>query len=68
MGPKEPRSSVLSLEEEAVTVGTGQGLTDLSLNLVFSTPAHFPRFFRDHVGVPPSVFRNIVLRGALPLA
>lgn len=35
-------------------------LASISDNLGFSTPAHFTRFFRDHVSVPPSEFRSVV--------
>jgi AraC-like DNA-binding protein len=37
---------------------------DLGTRLGFGEPAHFSRFFRDHVGVPPSAFRKIARRGA----
>ncbi|ACA15817.1 transcriptional regulator, AraC family [Methylobacterium sp. 4-46] len=45
-------------------VGGDESLADLGTKLGFSAPAHFSRFFRDHVSVPPSVFRTIVRRTA----
>lgn len=45
-------------------VGGEESLADLGTTLGFSAPAHFSRFFRDHVSVPPSVFRTIVRRAA----
>ena len=33
--------------------------TDISDNLGFSVPAHFSRFFHDHAGSSPSVFRQV---------
>ena len=47
-------------------VRTDETLADIGTRLGFAAPAHFSRFFRDHVSVPPSVFRAIVRRGAEP--
>jgi AraC family transcriptional regulator len=46
---------------EAIVAGE-DSLADLGARLGFGEPAHFSRFFRDHVSVPPSVFRSIVRR------
>ena len=35
-----------------------QALTSLALDLGFSSPGNFSRFFRDHMGVSPSGFRR----------
>ena len=42
--------------------------TAIGMRLGFAAPAHFSRFFRDHVSVPPSIFRGIVRRGGQPAA
>ena len=47
-------------------VRTDDTLAEIGIRLGFAAPAHFSRFFRDHVSVPPSVFRDIVRRGAEP--
>lgn len=46
--------------EEAVRrlVQQGEPLTSVALDLGFSTPGNFSRFFRDHMGVTPSKFRR----------
>lgn len=40
-----------------------EGLGSIGDRLGFSAPAHFTRFFRDHVGVAPSEFRAVVRLG-----
>jgi AraC-like DNA-binding protein len=40
---------------------TDYSLADISLDLGFSAPSHFARFFAQHMGVPPSVFRRGVI-------
>lgn len=54
--------------EQAVEsiVGSEESLAAISTRLGFAAPAHFSRFFRDHVSVPPSVFRSIVRRSGQP--
>ena len=47
-------------------VRTDESLAGIGMRLGFAAPAHFSRFFRDHVSVPPSVFRSIVRRGSEP--
>lgn len=40
---------------------TDRSLADISFDLGFSAPSHFARFFAQHMGVPPSVFRRSVI-------
>ena len=53
--------------EEAVRrlVQQEQPLTSVALDLGFSSPGNFSRFFRDHMGVSPSRFRQVA-SGAAP--
>lgn len=44
-------------------VNSSDSLAKLSCGLGFSAPAHFTRFFKDHVGVAPSEFRNVARMG-----
>lgn len=39
--------------------GHSRSFTDISNDLGFSVPAHFSRFFHDHAGSSPSVFRQV---------
>jgi AraC-like DNA-binding protein len=52
--------------EEAVRrlVQEEVSLTSVALDLGFSTPGNFSRFFRDHMGVTPSRFRRAAARTA----
>jgi AraC-like DNA-binding protein len=52
--------------EEAVRrlVEEAEPLTSVALDLGFSTPGNFSRFFRDHMGVTPSRFRRAAARTA----
>ena len=36
-----------------------RSFTDISNDLGFSVPAHFSRFFHDHAGSSPSIFRDV---------
>jgi AraC-like DNA-binding protein len=47
--------------EEAVNrlISDKENMTSVALDLGFSSPGNFSRFFRDHVGVPPSTFRRV---------
>ena len=36
-----------------------RSFTDISVDLGFSVPAHFSRFFHDHAGSSPSTFRDV---------
>jgi AraC-like DNA-binding protein len=33
-------------------------LTEIAIDLGFSTQGNFSRFFREHIGVPPAVYRS----------
>ena len=35
-------------------------LTEIAIDLGFTTPGNFSLFFREHVGVPPAVYRSAV--------
>jgi AraC-like DNA-binding protein len=52
--------------EEAVRrlVQQEEPLTSVALDLGFSTPGNFSRFFREHMGVTPSRFRRAATRTA----
>jgi AraC-like DNA-binding protein len=49
--------------EEAVRLlaSTSEPMTSVALELGFSTPGNFSRFFREHMGVSPSRFRKAAL-------
>jgi AraC-like DNA-binding protein len=53
--------------EEAMRrlIGHGQSLTAVALDLGFSAPSNFSRFFKEHTGVSPSTFRRAAV-GAMP--
>jgi len=53
-------SSAVRVEEAMRRVGEGASLTDVALDLGFSAPGNFSRFFKEHTGVSPSVFRRAV--------
>ncbi|APH71928.1 AraC family transcriptional regulator [Aquibium oceanicum] len=38
--------------------GSEESLTDLACHLGFTTQGNFTRFFRDHAGVPPTLYRE----------
>lgn len=42
-----------------------ESLTDVALDLGFSAPSNFSRFFKEHTGVSPSTFRKAAV-GAVP--
>lgn len=44
--------------------GSEEPLTSVACNLGFTTQANFTRFFRDHAGVPPTVYREAVRAAA----
>jgi AraC-like DNA-binding protein len=41
-----------------------QSLADIGAGLGFASPAHFSRFFRNHVSVAPGAFRAVVRMAA----
>jgi AraC-like DNA-binding protein len=53
--------------EEAMRrlIGQGASLTSVALDLGFSAPSNFSRFFKEHTGVSPSTFRRAAV-GAMP--
>ena len=44
----------------AVVSATERSLAEIGLGLGFGSPAHFSRFFRDHVSIAPGAFRSVV--------
>ena len=52
--------SAVRVEEAMRRVGDGAPLTDVALDLGFSAPGNFSRFFKEHTGVSPSIFRRAV--------
>jgi len=50
--------SALRVEEAMRRVSEGEPLTELALELGFSAPGNFSRFFKEHTGVSPSGFRR----------
>jgi AraC-like DNA-binding protein len=54
--------------EEAMRrlINQGESLTDVALDLGFSAPSNFSRFFKEHIGVSPSVYRRAAM-GTLPI-
>jgi AraC-like DNA-binding protein len=57
--------SAVRVEEAMRRVGDGAPLTDVALDLGFSAPGNFSRFFKEHTGVSPSIFRKAV-RAPMP--
>ena len=43
---------------ESEIEGSEEPLTAVACNLGFTTQANFTRFFRDHAGVPPTLYRE----------
>ena len=52
--------NTLRMEEAraAVCSGREEPLISVACNLGFTTQGNFSRFFRDHVGVPPTLYRE----------
>ncbi len=50
--------SAVRVEEAMRRVALGAPMTDVALDLGFSAPSNFSRFFKEHTGVPPSTFRR----------
>ena len=57
--------SAVRVEEAMRRVSEGLPLTDVALDLGFSAPGNCSRFFTEHTGVSPSIFRRAV-RAPLP--
>lgn len=58
--------SGVRVEEAMRRVAEGGALTDVALDLGFSAPGNFSRFFKEHTGVSPSIFRRAA-RDPLPV-
>lgn len=54
--------------EEAMRrlIRQGESLTDVAMDLGFSAPSNFSRFFKEHIGVSPSTYRRSAI-GVLPI-
>lgn len=50
--------SGVRVEEAMRRVGEGRELTEVAMDLGFSAPGNFSRFFKDHTGVSPSIFKR----------
>ena len=50
--------SGVRVEEAMRRVSEGGELTDVALDLGFSAPGNFSRFFKEHTGVSPSIFKR----------
>ena len=50
----------------AVAVRPEEPLISVACNLGFTTQGNFSRFFRDHVGVPPTIYREAGARCSAP--
>jgi AraC-like DNA-binding protein len=57
--------SAVRVEEAMRRVAEGGALTDVAYELGFSAPGNFSRFFKEHTGVSPSIFRRAT-RDPLP--
>ena len=57
--------NALKVERAVTVVAAGeQSLAEIGSGLGFGSPAHFSRFFRDHVSVAPGAFRTAVRSNA----
>lgn len=50
--------SGVRVEEAMRRVSEGGELTDVAMDLGFSAPGNFSRFFKEHTGVSPSIFKR----------
>lgn len=50
--------SGVRVEEAMRRVSDGGKLTDVALDLGFSAPGNFSRFFKEHTGISPSIFKR----------
>ena len=51
--------NTLRMEEALRQIGNSEeSLTCVACNLGFTAQANFTRFFRDHAGVPPTIYRE----------
>ncbi|MBB5752742.1 helix-turn-helix domain-containing protein [Prosthecomicrobium pneumaticum] len=52
--------NTLRMEEAVRRLDSEESLISVACDLGFTSPGNFSRFFRDHVGVPPTVYRSAV--------
>lgn len=52
--------NTLRMEEAVRRLQSEESLISVACDLGFTSPGNFSRFFRDHVGVPPTVYRSAV--------
>lgn len=58
--------NTLRMEEALVQLSwSREPLTSVAWNLGFTTQGNFSRFFRDHAGVPPTLYREAARFGAM---
>ena len=50
--------NTLRMEEAVRQLQSQDSLISVACNLGFTTPGNFSRFFRDHAGVPPTLYRE----------
>ena len=56
--------NTLRMEEALHQLGQSEeSLTGVACNLGFTTQGNFTRFFRDHAGVPPTLYREAAPHG-----
>jgi len=57
--------SAVRVEEAMRRVGEGESLTAVAIDLGFSAPGNFSRFFKEHTGVSPSTYRRAATEPSL---
>ena len=50
--------NTLRMDEAMRQLQSRESLTSVACNLGFTTQGNFSRFFRDHTGVPPTLYRE----------
>jgi len=54
-------ANVLRMEAAITALTAGETpIADLAYDMGFSAPGHFTRFFREHLGTPPTEYRRVV--------
>ena len=53
--------NTLRMDEAMRQLQSRESLTSVACNLGFTTQGNFSRFFRDHTGVPPTLYREAAL-------
>lgn len=60
--------SAIRVEEAVARLTSGEdSVTAMALDLGFSSPGNFSRFFKEHMGISPSRFRRITSNSTHPL-